>query len=118
MKSSALSFKRNWTWSSLHWASMGPATARPRTSRDCLLADAPFAFADEFDQMFDFGKLRQIGFDFRKRIGNRQFLAKKNFVCLLQRALGFFRNMVPFQTNFVDRARNRWIAVREHVRRD
>lgn len=68
--------------------------------------------------MLDLVQSREVRFDFRKSVRNGQLFAEENFVGLLQGALGFFGNVVSFQTHFINRARRRGIAICEHVGRD
>jgi hypothetical protein len=82
-----------------------------------LLRDAPFAGADELDEMQDFGQRRHFFFNLRQRVGNGKLFAKKNFISLSQCHLDFFGKAVPFQTDLVDDARLSGIAFNDHERR-
>src|SRR6266536_1884230 len=66
-----------------------------------LFADAPLALSDEFDQVPQFGRGRQLRFDPGQGVGNGQPLAEENFISLLQRSLHLLRNSVPVQSDLV-----------------
>jgi len=85
----------------------------PQTHR-ASLADAAFARPRKLDQMQNFRQGRQFLLNFCQRVGDGQAFAEQNFIGPFHGVLRFFGNSIPLHADFVDGARLRRIAVRQH----
>src|SRR5689334_7813032 len=74
-------------------------------------ADPSFTGANETHETIDFFQPRQIGFDAGQGVGDRQALAKEDFVCLADGRLSGFGNALPLHPDLVDAASLGWIAI-------